>query len=598
MINPQDIAHLSKDEQIELLLSLTAQGEARAAAAEAERDEALAAVSGLAAQLSELRESYRDIVEKLKLANQRRFAPKSEKVVPGQLALFNDMDAASDPEAAEPAVEDAVGKVAAKPRKRGGRRVVDWSKYETVVIEHELPADQRQCPECGGELEEMGIEVTRRIRIVPARVVVEEHRRRTYRCPACCEDNAAGGESKGMIVRAPQPAGPIPGSFATASLISWLINGKYVNALPLYRMEADLRAMDVEVSRQNMANWVMNVHARWLSKVHDRMRAELLSHDLAHADETVVQVLKEPNREPSRQSRMWLFCSSSRDVPVFIFRYAPTRSRNVAEDFLRGWSGTLTTDGYRPYFGLRNGGHVTNTACLVHVRRKFAEIVKVAGGDAKAAAAGSVALEARRLIDAMFAADSKFDGMAAGERKSARDEHLRPLMESFWQWLHMQLPKASPGLALHKALEYAIWCWPYMMNVLEDGRLELDNNIAERAIKPFVIGRKNWLFSNSVRGAEASAAVYSVVETAKANGLNPRKYVEWLLEQMPNAGELTDAVVDSFLPWSGNVPESCRMVPKAATKAAETADDPIVDIDRDVLDDEVANNASRDWEDS
>ena len=598
MINPRDIAHLSKDEQIELLLSLAAQGEARAAAAEAERDEALAAVSGLAAQLSELRESYRDIVEKLKLANQRRFAPKSEKVVPGQLALFNDMDAASDPEAAEPAVEDAVGKVAAKPRKRGGRRVVDWSKYETVVIEHELPADQRQCPECGGELEEMGIEVTRRIRIVPARVVVEEHRRRTYRCPACCEDNAAGGESKGMIVRAPQPAGPIPGSFATASLVSWLINGKYVNALPLYRMEADLRAMDVEVSRQNMANWVMNVHARWLSKVHDRMRAELLSHDLAHADETVVQVLKEPNREPSRQSRMWLFCSSSRDVPVFIFRYAPTRSRNVAEDFLRGWSGTLTTDGYRPYFGLRNGGRVTNTACLVHVRRKFAEIVKVAGGDAKAAAAGSVALEARRLIDAMFAADSKFDGMAAGERKPARDEHLRPLMESFWQWLHMQLPKASPGLALHKALEYAIWCWPYMMNVLEDGRLELDNNIAERAIKPFVIGRKNWLFSNSVRGAEASAAVYSVVETAKANGLNPRKYVEWLLEQMPNAGELTDAVVDSFLPWSGNVPESCRMVPKAATKAAETADDPIVDIDRDVLDDEVANNASRDWEDS
>ena len=137
-----------------------------------------------------------------------------------------------------------------------------------------------------------------------------------------------------------------------------------------------------------------------------------------------------------------------------------------------------------------------------------------------------------------------------------------------------------------------------MMNVLEDGRLELDNNIAERAIKPFVIGRKNWLFSDTVRGAEASAAIYSVVETAKANGLNPCKYVEWLLEEMPNAGELTDAAVDCFLPWSGNVPESCRMAPGAAAKAAETADDPIVDIDRGILDDEVANNANRDWEDS
>lgn len=231
-------------------------------------------------------------------------------------------------------------------------------------------------------------------------------------------------------MRAPQPEPPIPGSFATPSLLAWIVNGKYVMSLPLYRIETDLKACGATISRQDMANWMMNVHARWLAKVHERMKVELLSHVRIHADETTVQVLKEPNREAKKKSRMWLFCSARCNVPVYVFEYHETRRKGVAQEFLAGWSGTLTANGYKPYFNLGNP-NIANTACLVHVRRYFAQIVKIAGGDAKAASAASVALEARRRIDAMFKVDSKFDDMEPGARKAARDAELRPLMEDF-----------------------------------------------------------------------------------------------------------------------------------------------------------------------
>ena len=601
MISPQDIQGMGDADKVAFLLAALNASEARADALAAENSKAAADMSALAAamaseieglkgELESARRALANVVEQIKLANQQRFGSSSEKVDPDQLSLFNDMEQASDSAAPEP---DAPGPREGVARRRGGGRVIDYSRFETVVIDHELPEGERACPGCGGALEEMSIEVTRRIRIVPAHLEVEEHRRRVYRCPSCCSANAAGRDRKSVIVRAPQPAPPVPGSFATPSLIAWLINGKYVNSLPLYRMEAELGSLGAPISRANMANWVIGCHERWLALIRERMRAELLSHDLVHADETVVQVLKEPGREAKRKSRMWLFCSAACDTPVYIFQYDETRAKRVAGDFLRGWAGTLTTDGYGPYFNLGLPG-VTNVACGVHIRRYFARIVKNAGGDAAAAACGSVALEARRRIDRIFREDAKLDAMAAAGdwdgRRRARERLLRPLMEDFYAWAQTQLPKASPKLALHRALEYAVTFWPHFMNVLSDGRLELDNNIAERAQRPFVVGRKNWLFSDTPRGAEASAAIYSIVTTAKANGLNPRLYVQWLLEEMPNAGELSGAAADRFLPWSAEVPESCKLPPEKAAKACEFEDDPIIDIDPDIENDEMENN--------
>lgn len=533
------------------------------------------------AELASVRAERDRLIEQIKLANQRFFGCKSERVIPDQLSLFNDMEAAAD-NAPEPAFDDAVGKM---PRRRGGKRKIDYSALEQVTIRHELAEDERICKQCGETLVEFNVETTYSVRMVPAHLIAERHERVVYRCDSCCRKNAADGSVPANIVRADMPAQPIKGSFATSSLISYVINGKYVNALPLYRMEYDFKCLGADISRQNMANWVMRTYELWLARIQARMKEKLLQGDILHADETVIQVLKEPNREAKQQSRMWLFAAPACDHPLYIYEYHPTRSGEVAARFLSGWAGTLMTDGYQPYFKL--GGTIKNTACLVHIRRRFAEIVKVAGGNVKAEEANSVALEARRRIDEMFAIDSNFDDMDAEERFQKRNAQLRPIMEKFFIWAQARKLEAVPGMALAEALAYAITYWPYVMNVFDDGRLEFTNNLAERAIKPFVIGRKNFLFSDTPRGAEASAGIYSVVTTAKMNGLNPRKYIEWLLDVMPNAQNIDSSdFLDTLMPWSPSVPAHIHLKPKGAAEAAEMADDAIVDIDPATLENE------------
>lgn len=285
------------------------------------------------------------LVEMVRLANQRFFGCRLERVVPDQLSLFNDTEAAADPNAAEPE-----SNARAKPRWRGGRRVVDYSRFEQVVVRHELPESAGECPECGADLEEFKIEVTYALRMVPAHLVTERHERAVYRCPDCCAANAASEDAPAPIVRAPMPAAPVKGSFATPSLIAYILNGKYVNALPLYRMEYDFKCLGAPISRQNMANWTMRVWELWLSRLRARMKELLFQGDIVHADETEVQVLKEPGREAKCKSHMWLFASPARARPICVYEYNPTRSGKVAEDFLHGWSGWLCTDGYRPYF--------------------------------------------------------------------------------------------------------------------------------------------------------------------------------------------------------------------------------------------------------
>ena len=496
------------------------------------------------------------LLEQISLLKTRAYAPKSERSE-GQLSLFNEVEAEADESVPEPAADEALS----RPRRRGGKRKLNLEALVTVVVEHAVPAEERRCPSCGSELARMSVEVTKTVRLVPAHLVVEEHRREVCRCEACCRRNAEDGSVPAVIVRAGMRNLPIPGSFATPSLISHVMFAKYCNATPLYRLESEFAYLGAEISRQNMANWVMGSFERWLSLICERMRHHLLQNDIIHADETEVQVLREPGRKATSKSYMWVLRSAAVDKPICVYHYDPSRGGEVIRRLLGGWRGTLCTDGYQAYYSLPG---VTNVSCLVHARRKFAEIVKAAGGDLKAARACSVALEARRKLDKVFAVDSRFDDMDPQERKRQRDEHVRPLLEEFEAWALDQRDRALEGFELHKALSYACAHMPYVRNVLEDGRLEFSNNIAERSVKSFVISRKNSLFSNTPRGAEASAGAYSIMETAKLNGLRPRNYVEWLLDEMPNAGELTDEVVDSFLPWSDAVPASCRMDAQAA----------------------------------
>ena len=516
------------------------------------------------------------LVEQFKLLQQAFFGSSSERVRPDQLSLFNDCEAAADG-APGPA---AGPRGAPRGRRRGGPRRVDLSGLETVVVDHDLPEGGRSCPQCGSEMREVRVEVTEKLRMIPAHLVVEVHRTHVYLCEACSAANAAGEEVAAVLERADRPAEAFPRSLATPSLVSWVIGQKYAMSLPLYRLESQLSRLGCDISRADMCNWVMLAWERWLAVVRDRIRAYILSRRVVHADETPVQVLREPGRDAHSKSYCWLFCSSSADRPAYDYVYAPTRSGDVAAAHLSGWSGTLVTDGYRPYFSLPR---VTNVACLAHVRRRFALIVKSAGGDAVAAASSGdlrLALDGRRMVDRIFRAEDGIGDVAPGERARLRSGDVARAMGEFESWCRAMLPHATPGLKLEEALLYSIEYMPYVRNAVSEGAAELTNNRAERAVRPFVLGRKNWLFSNTPRGAEASCGIYSVVTTARECGLSPMRYVEWLLEELPLAGDLSDpSVADRFLPWSDAVPGSVRVPAERTGELRDAQEEPIADVD-------------------
>lgn len=604
------VSHISPDEYaalvervsgLELALSaLASDNEALAAdneqlAAELERERASrdeevaraveAAVAAVRAELQAVIDSQgaenARLVEQFKMLQQSFFGSRSERVDPDQLSLFNDAEAAADG-APEPAADAA--EAPRKRRRRGGPRKVDLSRLETVVVEHELAEGRLACPQCGSGMVEVGVEVTEKLRMVPAHLVVEVHRTHKYACPQCCGANAAGEEVGSVIVRAPRPPEAFPRSLATPSLVAWVIEQKYAMSLPLYRLESAMARLGCEVSRADMCNWVMLAWERWLVHVRDRIRAHILSRPVAHADETPVQVLREPGREAGSKSYCWVFCSAASDVPAYDYVYAPTRSGAVAAGHLSGWSGTLVTDGYAPYFSLAG---VTNVACLAHVRRRYALLVKSAGGDDVAAASSGdlrLALDGRRLVDRIFRAERAIGDVSPEERARLRAGDVARAMGEFESWCRAMLPHSTPGLKLREAIEYSLEYMPYVRNALSCGAAELTNNRAERAVKPFVLGRKNWLFSNTPRGAEASCGIYSVVTTARECGLSPLRYVEWLLGELPLAGDLGDpSVADRYLPWSDAVPASVRIPGAEVASLREAQEEPIADVDPGLL---------------
>lgn len=543
-------------------------------ALEADRLSSAKTIEELTEALARQKRITDQVLEKFALANARLWAPKGEQADPNQLRMFtsyfNDAETYCE-QIDEP--ESKPVKTAASRRSRRGR-TINFDALETVVIDHFLEEGDDVCPECGTTLSEFKVEVTKTLKMVPTHLVVEEHRRHVYVCESCSKDNACGIELPVTIKRAPIPSLPIPKSFASPSLIAHILYNKYVNSMPLYRIEKDFESLGIELSRQTQANWVINVYRRWLSLLHTRMKDHLLKEPVIHADETEVQVLNEQGRAATQKSRMWLFAAGAHARPNFIFEYHPSRSGKVAQAFLEGFSGYLTTDGYEPYFNL--GPDIQNTACLVHIRRKFKEVLKGVN-EHSVAFEQSIAKEALAKIAKINRLDNSFETLSIEERAQARRSKLAPLLEELLGWVRSKLDEAIPKMALHRALSYASKYLPYTQNVCQDGRLSLDNNLAERAIRPFTIGRKNWLFTNTPVGAAASAAIYSITTTARACNLNVGKYLEWLLTVMPNAETLDDDALDKLLPFSEDLPSELYLSEKAAEKQQEEMNkDPLV----------------------
>jgi hypothetical protein len=329
------------------------------------------------------------------------------------------------------------------------------------------------------------------------------------------------------------------------------MNSKYVEGMPLYRLEQALARLGVELSRQTMANWMILGADRWFSQIYDRLHEHLLKLDILQADETTLQVLHEDGRAANSKSYIWLYRSGRYGPPIVLFDYQTTRAGKHPQQFLSGFKGYLQIDGYAGYNGLRD---VILAGCWSHARREFADALKAL--PAGKGSAPVIAREGLEFCNKVFAIERDLHDLTPEERFKKRLELSRPVLDEFSAWLKIQLPRVLPKSALGEAIRYCRNQWDRLETFLLDGRLEVDNNRSERSIKPFVIGRKGWLFSNTPRGARASAVIYSIVETAKENGLNPFNYLCYLFEWLPNLGGND---LDELLPWSSSLPASCRI---------------------------------------
>ncbi|RKO68064.1 IS66 family transposase [Desulfofundulus salinus] len=498
-------------------------------------------------QNAELTAKLNWFMEQLRLSKHRQFGVSSERTASGyqQLSLFNEAEVEAQPDLPEPAVET----ITYQRRKQRGRREMVLDNLPVETVEYRLPEEERVCSCCGGPLHEMSTEVRQELQIIPAQVKVVKHVRYVYSCRHC-ERN----ELTTPIVTAPMPAPVLPGSMVSPSLMAYIMNQKYGEGLPLYRQEQQFAHLGVELSRQTLANWVLHGANNWLTLIYDRLHEHLLKRDILHADETTLQVLREPGRAAETQSYLWLYRTGRDGPPIILYDYQTTRASKHPRRFLAGFKGYLHVDGYAGYNELPD---VTLVGCWAHARRKFDEALKALPEDKRnKAVAARVGLE---FCNQLFAIERDLKDATPQERYQARQVRSRPVLDAFWAWLKTQKTQVLPKSSFGQAVNYCLSQWDKLIAFLQDGRLELDNNRSERSIKPFVIGRKNWLFANTPRGARASAITYSIIETAKENGLNPFQYLSYLFEKLPNLDPKDSNALDQLLPWSDSLPPVCRV---------------------------------------
>ena len=498
-------------------------------------------------RISHLENQVELLMEALRLARHKQFGTSSEKsedTLIEQLSfLFNEAEVFS---AAEKEAEENVTVVAAHKRHKKHEYSLDNipEGIPTEQVEHRLEGEDLVCPQCGDTMTEIGKEVVRTLEIIPAQTIIREDIYYTYACKRCSESADEGCETP--IVKTPREKNIISGSFATPEAIAHIMTQKFVMGIPLYRQEQEINRKGIQLSRQTMSNWILRATEDYLAPVYEQLHKELLTRDVLHADETTLQVLHEPGKKPQSDSYMWLYrTGGDTDKPIVLYEYQPGRGAKHPKEFLAEYKGYLHTDGYAGYHDL--GKDITVVGCWAHARRKFDEAVKsLPKGKVK----GSSAFQGLTYCNLLFGIEREIADKTAEERYEERLKQAKPVLDAMFAWANTRT--AAPKSALGKAFHYLKEQWPYLTNYLKDGRLEISNNRAERSIKPFVIDRKNFLFANTPKGAAGSAIMFSLIQTAIENGLDPYKYLTWLLKQAKNA-DLTDAqTVQTLLPWNAS----------------------------------------------
>lgn len=468
------------------------------------------------------------LMEQFNLARHKQFAASSESS-PDQVNLFNEPeDILETPEQAE---EKVIG---AHTRRKPGRKPLPKElPRETRIVD--IAEGDKICDCCSGPLHEMGRESSEQLEFIPAKMKVIETVRPKYSCRACEKDSTQTG-----IKIAPMPASAIPKSMATPSLLAQIIISKYQFALPLYRQETIFKQLGIELNRKTMANWVVQC-ANVLAPIMGRLKYHQLRQPVIHADETPLKVIQ----DDKQKSYMWVYCTGT-DSPrpgvelnnIVVYDYHASRAATCPKQYLGDFSGYLQVDGYAAY----EHTSATLVGCLAHARRKFIEAQRAQPKGKTGKADWAV-----NHLQKLYAVESKCKDCTPSERHEIRQEKSVPLLKHFKEWVDKSLLAVPPKSALGEALSYCARQWNKLTRYVDDGLLAIDNNRAERAIRPFVIGRKNWLFSNTSNGASASATLYSIIESAKANGIDPHQYLILLLDELPKRNAGHD--LDELMPW-------------------------------------------------
>jgi len=488
------------------------------------------------------------LTDLIRLANKARFGVSSEQaryILDNQMSLFNEAEAIADERAPEPVI---IEKHVRKPKRTREQLAKELPVKEVVM---ELPEGERVCNICEGELHAIGRTLVRReLNMIPAEAFMSEIYQVSYACDDCEKES-----DEANIIKAPVPIPVIKRGLASPSAAAHVFYQKYVNSMPLYRQSQDWANFGVNICRATLANWIIYIALTWLTPLWEQMKTHLLTAEVILADETVVQVLKEPGKTPQSESRMWVYCTGTGcGPPIVLFEYQPTRAGEHPKKFLEGTKPGffLHTDGYAGYNSVKDAVHC---GCWAHLRRKFNDALpKTADKDGKA-------LEGLTFCQELFKLEEKWAALSAQDRLRQRQEHSQPVVDAFFVWL--ETVNALQGSKLAEAVTYARNQRKPLSMFLTDGRIDISTNRVENAIRPFALGRKNFLFADTVNGAKASATAYSIVETARANSLNPYQYLLLLFNELPSV--LTndpEADLSVFFPWTEAVRDKCsRLCP-------------------------------------
>ena len=526
-----------------------------------DKDALIVMFSALQSQYASMEEKLADnnrqieiLTEQLKLMNQRFFGKKSEAAlteVEGQLSLFdafNEAEYLKDSSVAEPEITEIIIS-SYKRSKTKGKRDVDLDGLPARIIEHKLSEEElaEKFPEGYKELPH---EIYKRLHIIPETFIVDEHHVHVY----------ASKKNTGTIVKAPRSVDLFRNSIATPALVASIINGKYVNALPLERQSKTFKTNGINLNTNTMANWVIKSTDDYLSLVYDKLHELIYDSKVIHADETPAKVMRIDDKKivGGKKTYMWVYRNrpTKTSHPIVLYDWQPSRKADHPREFLKNYSSAVVTDGYQVYHKLDAERADLNVAgCWIHARRPYAEFIKSVGASA---AKGSIADEAYSMITDIMHTDNGYDDLSPSDRRKQRQQNLQKKVDDYFAWVKLKYDQVTKNSTIGKALAYSIHQEEYLRKFLNDGNIPMDNNYAEQAIRPFTVGRKNFVIIESDNGAKSSAMLYSLVETAKANGLNTYKYFEMLLTEIPKRMEDKDlSFINDLMPWSPKVQKEC-----------------------------------------